>query len=354
MPTWQNTSLIQESIERYRRERDRYVKLADRVADICRELCAANAIRAQVTYRVKSPTSFEGKLRRFARREDKHFPDVNAVFRDISDLAGVRIAAYREEDCAAIVKAVSEAFCGPDGVEVGIDVKDRNKQDPNNFYRAIHAQVHLPEDELIGTYDNLGDVSCEIQICSMMAHVWNEIEHDIGYKSDGSGPGELEMFILKSMGQLVRQGDQAISSLLEAHAKRLGEGNGEFDDLHDFVARVRSEYDVQDFAQNSGQIYDLLVRLNITSPASLKGVIGDFSKAKAQAAIATFNTFIEQLENPTPAMESETSDVLLMQLLETYCEQIIESHKGRVGKGKGAPTRLYRLANRYKAIHAAA
>ena len=82
---------IKKAVQRYHREYDRYLKLAARVAEICRgEIVEGNAIRAQVTSRVKSPKSFEGKLRRFAATGKKSFPDVEDVFHQIRDLAAVR------------------------------------------------------------------------------------------------------------------------------------------------------------------------------------------------------------------------------------------------------------------------
>lgn len=86
-------TVIREAVARYERERDRYVKLAARVADIYREdIVDANAIRAQVTSRAKTSRSLEGKLRRFARCDDKHLPNVGAVFEQIGNLAAVRVA----------------------------------------------------------------------------------------------------------------------------------------------------------------------------------------------------------------------------------------------------------------------
>ena len=88
-----NSDLIEAAVRRYRRERDRYIKLADRVQEICKtDICDANAIRAQVTSRVKSANSFEGKLRRFSTNLDKNYADLDSIFDGISDLAGVRIA----------------------------------------------------------------------------------------------------------------------------------------------------------------------------------------------------------------------------------------------------------------------
>jgi hypothetical protein len=60
------------------------------------------------------------------------------------------------------------------------EVKDKQRETPENFYRATHCEVFLPPVDLVGTYANVASVPCEIQVCSMMAHVWNEIEHDLG------------------------------------------------------------------------------------------------------------------------------------------------------------------------------
>ena len=47
---------IKNAVLRYHREYDRYLKLSARVAEICRfEIVEGNAIRAQVTFRAKSP-----------------------------------------------------------------------------------------------------------------------------------------------------------------------------------------------------------------------------------------------------------------------------------------------------------
>jgi ppGpp synthetase/RelA/SpoT-type nucleotidyltranferase len=93
---------------RYHREYDRYLKLAARVADICRsEIVEGNAIRAQVTSRAKSSKSLEGKLRRFAAAGKKTMADVDAVFEQIRDLSAVRIATYEQRHEDQVVSLVA-------------------------------------------------------------------------------------------------------------------------------------------------------------------------------------------------------------------------------------------------------
>lgn len=130
-------TVISEALARYERERDRYLKLAGRVADISgKDIVEANAIRAQVTSRAKSPKSFESKIRRLAKSQDKEFPTVDVVFEEIGDLAGVRIATWRPDDEDLVAQEISKRFWGPDGREVSgsssISVAALNERGPSH------------------------------------------------------------------------------------------------------------------------------------------------------------------------------------------------------------------------------
>ncbi len=344
-----NTDLIEPAVRRYHRERDRYVKLADRVAEICTsDICEASAIRAQVTFRVKSAKSFEGKLRRFSAHPGKNYADVDEIFDGVGDLAGVRIATYREEDRAVVQAAIAKAFCGRDGGDVEFDTKDKQQDDPSNFYRATHVQAYLPEDERVGTYENLADVGCEIQICTMMAHVWNEIEHDIGYKPDGE-PGDFEKFLLRDLGQKVRLGDEAISALLDQVNKRLQAQQGPFRDVQEFIGRMGGSIKGVDFSQNAGQLHEVLTTLELNTPDAVRELIGDPAKqALAIKTIGDFNAYLAEREEDR-RMDAATSDVVLINLLQERCKDVLESFRGRVGQGRGRPKRLYSIAKRFQA-----
>lgn len=351
--------LISPAVDRYRRERDRYVKLADRVSEICRnDICDQNAIRAQVTFRVKSTKSFEGKLRRFSTHEDRNYTNMDEIFAAISDLAGVRIAAYQYEDCEKLVELLKQVFRGPDG-DLLIDKKDRHLQDRSNFYRAIHAQVCLSEDELIGTYDNVADISCEVQICTMIAHVWNEVEHDIGYKPELGEPSEDERKLIEMLGHTVRQGDQQISMLLAAHARRVSRQaaptepdprSRQFRDVHDFVSRMQ-DYQNQampNFAKNSGQLFDLIEDLGLNTPLSLEEALAPFEIANLRQEADEFARYLTEKGFPTLASDNASSDLILLRMFDDRLDDILELHRDRVGRGRGRPTRLYRLARHYK------
>jgi ppGpp synthetase/RelA/SpoT-type nucleotidyltranferase len=338
--------VISEAVARYVRERDRYLKLAARVADICRSnIVERHAIRAQITSRTKTVRSFEGKLRRFSKRPDKSFQTVEEVFEKIGDFAGVRVATYRPEDEPRVAESIRALFAGPDGSDVVADLKD--KLDPaNEFYRATHCQVFLLEEELVGDYGNLRGSSCEVQICSMMSHVWNEIEHDIGYKPEGGGPGEAERGLLEVLGHLTRSGDAAITQLLAANSARMTAQTGDFSDVYDFVARLRRYFPDADLSVNAGQAFDEAMLLGLSSVEKLERALGGDALKPDIAAkkISRFNSFISAAGAPELELNPGSSDLLLISLLANFLDQIEQNHPA----SKGRPSRIFHLAKGFR------
>lgn len=341
--------VIAQAVARYDRERDRYIKLASRVADLCRTAVVEDhAIRAQVTSRTKSIRSFEGKLRRFSRRPDKAYDTVDEVFAKIGDFAGVRIATYRPEDEERVAEAVAKLFCGPDGSVIEVDRKDKLRPSAGQFYRATHCQVHLPETELVGNYENLRGASCEIQICSMMAHVWNEIEHDIGYKPEGEGPSEAERGLLEALGHLTRAGDATITRLLAANITRMTEQTGDFTDVHDFVARLRPCFPDADLSVNAGLAFSEAQTLGLTSIDRIRAQLGDgaLDTAVARPKIVAFNAYLEEHDLAELSLNAASADLFTISMLDVFVDSMLANNDG--GRGKGRPPRIFYLARAYK------
>jgi ppGpp synthetase/RelA/SpoT-type nucleotidyltranferase len=338
--------LIKDAVARYDRERDRYLKLAARVADICRiNIVEANAIRAQVTSRAKTSRSLEGKLRRFAKRSDKNMPTVDAVFEQIGDLAAVRVATYRPEDQDRVVEEIKKLFSGGKEPDVAVDNKDKLKN--GGFYRATHCQAALRDEELVGTYENLKGTSCEIQICSMMAHVFNEVEHDIAYKPEGGGPQEAEKGLLDALGHLTRTGDHIVSQLLAANETRMKEQVGDFNDAFDFVARLRKEFPGADLSGNAGQLFDEMQSFKLTSLDKLKQSIGEarFNTETGSKIIEDFNAYITNKGDMDFLLDKQSSDLVLALVLDKCAAKIEENHPA--GRGLGRPPRIRSIATRF-------
>ncbi|MHC2261402.1 GTP pyrophosphokinase [Sinorhizobium meliloti] len=327
---------IKNAVLRYHREYDRYLKLSARVAEICRfEIVEGNAIRAQVTFRAKSPKSLEGKLRRFAASGKKNLANVQSVFDEIRDLAAVRIATYEQRHEEQVVQLVCKRFVDQKGAMPTSERKDKNAADNSNFYRATHIEAFLPEGDVIGTYSNVSDVACEIQVCSMMAHVWNEIEHDLGYKPLTGSLSEQERSLLVSLGFAVRQGDITIGNLFAETERRQQLHGGVFTDVYDFVARVRGWFPDIDFARNAGPLYEALQPVRLVSPESIRKqiTVPEPMTAAAQQALDEFAFRLAAKKERRFVLDRNSSDLLLVLLLPKVAPYIVSTSSDAVSDG---------------------
>lgn len=347
-------SVIQGAVARYNREYDRYLKLCVRVAEICRlEIVEANAIRAQVTSRAKSPKSLEGKLRRFSANGKKQFPDIDAVFTQIRDLAAVRIATYEQKHERQLADELCKRFSGENDRRPAVDVKDRHAGDATLFYRATHCEVFLPASDLIGIYANVAGVPCEVQVCSMMAHVWNEIEHDLGYKPLTGELSALEKELLVSLGHLSRSGDGTISQLLAATDQRLTEQTDSFADVYDFVARVRRWFPGTDFGRHAGPLFEQLRPLRLISLEGVRKAIVTPEPLADRAAeqLRALSTSFRDHGDTRFELEENSSDLLLVALLPRIARHLLNSQPAELSSGA---VRIRWIAERFLEIQSKA
>lgn len=336
---------INECGERYLREYDRYQKMAEVVYQKCYDIVHKKlTIRATVQRRAKSPKSFVDKLRKNEYRNK--FNSVDEVFSGISDLAGVRIATYLESDRQQVVHEIENAFVGVSGAAPLIERIDRNEK--YRHYRATHCQIYLPEDELSGANENLKETTCEIQVCSLLAHVFNEIEHDLQYKPLSGELSLSEKEFIDQLGSLTKAGDYTIKWLLEKTEERLSHRTGEFVDVYDFVARMRKDFtSSKDFSSNAGQLYEELEALELKSPEAIREAITNSGGDLNEICIEEFNK-LKDYEKQTNRflLEEQSSDLLLVGLLKEKVNEILKRHP--MGRGKGRPSRLALIAKSYK------
>jgi ppGpp synthetase/RelA/SpoT-type nucleotidyltranferase len=343
---------IKRAVQRYHREYDRYLKLCARVAEICRtEVVEGNAIRAQVTSRAKSPKSLEGKLRRYAATGKKVMPDVDSVFDHVRDLAAVRVATYEQRHEDQVLQFVCKRFADTSGRAPINERKDKNREDPNTFYRATHIEVFLPASDIVGTYTNVVDVPCEIQVCSMMAHVWNEIEHDLAYKPMVGTLSDQERNFLVMLGQSVRVGDGTIASLFAETERRQKEQGGAFTDVYDFVARVRVWFPGSDFGRHAGALFESFQPIRLVTPDGIRKLIDspEPMTANAQLAVNDFGAKLLARGESRFSLEGNSSDLLLVLLLPKIGKHLTASS---IDGGTEGVARVRWLAERFQEIYA--
>ena len=201
-PEHQVAGWVDDALARYREDRDRYLQLADAVASRCRSLADEAGIPAVVQWRVKTPERVSAKLERLVRAGACAAGP--AALDVVGDLAGVRVATFVETGREAMVASIRTAFRN-----VEIEVKDR----PGSHYRATHCQVRLLPGDAPGVPKDLLGCPCEVQVCSLLAEVWNEIEHRLVY-AGRCDPSAHQRAVLAALGQLTEAGDALIASLL--------------------------------------------------------------------------------------------------------------------------------------------
>lgn len=174
--------ISEEAMHWFSENRSTFEALAKKVEAIVDELLQEEGIPVHaVTSRAKTLASFAGKT------QTKMYEDP-AV--EITDLAGIRIITYVEEDLKRITSLINTHF-DIDGKN-SIDKRDTLGTDRVG-YRSIHFIAKLPGDRIkLPEYKKFKGLRFEIQARTILQHAWAEIEHDKNYKFSGELPGHLQ------------------------------------------------------------------------------------------------------------------------------------------------------------------
>jgi GTP pyrophosphokinase len=140
----------------------------------------ANIRYQSVQTRVKT----RNKLREKYLDPTKNYTELD----DITDLAGLRIITYYEDEVDRVAEIIKQEF--------DLDLEnsvDKRKGDPDKFgYNAINYVCgHHPKRKGDVEYRKFGKVRFEIQITSILRHAWAEIEHE-WYDLKDAYPDEIK------------------------------------------------------------------------------------------------------------------------------------------------------------------
>lgn len=131
-----------------------------------------------ITGRAKDIHSLAGKIH---KNKNKY-----KSLQDITDLCGLRIITYYEDDVDRVAALIREHF----SIDEENSVDKRQSLKPTEFgYASLHLIVNLPADT-----ENSKPAECckvEIQIRSLLQHAWAEIEHDLEYKNPAGTSPEI-------------------------------------------------------------------------------------------------------------------------------------------------------------------
>jgi ppGpp synthetase/RelA/SpoT-type nucleotidyltranferase len=170
-----------------------YDQFSARVKQIIDDLPELRDLRILGVYRrFKQRDSLEAKLRAAAGEYQ--------TLDDITDIAGVRIVTFFEEDIDEVAGLIKNVF----EIDYQRSVDKRAQLQPDRFgYRSLHY-IALLTDQRLALNENrdFGGYTVEIQIRSILQHAWAEIEHKLGYKSKESVPPHIRRMFYRLAGVL--------------------------------------------------------------------------------------------------------------------------------------------------------
>ncbi|KAJ4302730.1 hypothetical protein N0V90_001620 [Kalmusia sp. IMI 367209] len=196
-------------------------------------------LHVYVHFRAKKEKSLKEKLR--MRDAECRYQDVEDIWRDIHDLAGVRIILYtpsesQREEVEKVIKAIwadvqRKDHDGSDDrtksmVNAGIQTTKEHQakakyRRKHPGYTARHYRVKMEKVQERGNYSHKPRDRVEIQVVSALSHAWAEAGHDILYKSHEYGiPSAQEEMLLDSLNGLVMSGDILLEQFYGLVAKR--------------------------------------------------------------------------------------------------------------------------------------
>jgi ppGpp synthetase/RelA/SpoT-type nucleotidyltranferase len=232
----------------------KYNVFAKNIENICNAICQKQGIHASVTSRVKTFESFYNKLFKRANSKDADekklsndytFEDAirnpemmkEDVFKTIRDIAGVRIVCVFDSDVWRFVDIFSEKMININDLVFTYPkpyLQNRvAKNDPNPYpdkfnYRGFHVTVSPGNNrKLLIEYEGLiGDILCEIQVRSILAHGWSDVQHPMQYKD------KLQIEIInQNLFEEIDSNLNIISKSLKDHDKEISDLKGKLDKL---------------------------------------------------------------------------------------------------------------------------
>ncbi|KAF2336122.1 GTP pyrophosphokinase [Flavobacterium nitrogenifigens] len=131
----------------------------------------------KIESRIKDISKLDEKI----YRKDEKYSSLD----EITDLVGVRVITYLEDDVDKVADIISKEFTLDHNNSI-----DKRMLDSDKFgYRSLHYVISLTnERKNLTEYKRFKDIKIELQIRSILQHAWAEIEHDIGYKSEQAIP----------------------------------------------------------------------------------------------------------------------------------------------------------------------
>ena len=285
-PTPQRTHLNEEDInllaEMYAVERWKYERQALETSRIVSEWLRDQAIRHVVSWRASWPEDLQEQLWR-ERKSWSKADFQEGLSPPLQSLARVPVLLYNSDDIDDTLAAVQSRFIGSQ------DKWSPKSQSRQDGYRTETVYVSLsmvPSFAKGDAFQEYLDTPCELQICSITSHIWNELKYDILNKQAGGRADDGQRELLISLQQELSLLNNTVNRLSRRTRSRILENQKKIHDPQGlrvyierhFQEKIRGDY---------GALLALLSKtVGEITPASLEDLLtrcGDRQQAEQMA-----------------------------------------------------------------------
>lgn len=208
------TKSNEDWINEYREVRPSYINYCNKIKTLVGDLLLNTPIKYHIIEgRPKTIASFSEKLSRTGK-------NYRNPLQEITDLCGLRIIVYYEDDVDKICDLIDKEF----NVNELESIDKRALLNVDQFgYLSVHKIVSLSDERAkLSEWSFYKEHISEIQIRSVLQHAWSVISHSLLYKRESDVPYQIRRKLLR------------LSGLLEL-------ADEEFSDIRDSQIMVESE-----------------------------------------------------------------------------------------------------------------
>ena len=283
-------------LDEYREKLPVYEKLKTVILRLLHSCLEENHILVSgLEARVKTEQSLAGKLE--LKGYKYHSLD------DITDVVGARIITFYSDEVDIISALVEKLF----EIDWDNSVDKRKMLEIDRFgYLSLHYVCRIPE----ALYNDpetpqLNKIRFELQMRSTLQHVWANMYHDIGYKSDVEIPIEYQRNMTRLAGMLELADEQFSHIRKEINGYRRTVqsmvANGNFDEVPLNGDTFRSFLKLRPFkkladkiaAINQGEVYEdnlmpyykILLHMNMKTIGDIVRMCNEYSESAYQLAL---------------------------------------------------------------------
>ncbi|ADZ09363.1 RelA/SpoT domain protein [Methanobacterium lacus] len=168
----------------YQKKYDNYLELGKILKNDLEKSLKSKVDKFRIECRIKDFDKFYEKIQRKSYKNP---------FKEIEDICGIRIICYFSDDLEIISKIIKEEF------DVKKSVNKSDLLDAEKFgYRSKHFIIKIKNDDLKQyEYQNLKDLTAEIQIRTLLMDVHASIQHKLTYKKGQYIPHKFQHQLAK-------------------------------------------------------------------------------------------------------------------------------------------------------------